>query len=92
MFPRIYLTATKYASILYVKELGYMIVNMIIEAIRRQIKTCGKTRYRIAKETSVGEDQLCRIMQGKTCTVETADILLKYFGLTIAKNKRRKSR
>jgi plasmid maintenance system antidote protein VapI len=68
-----------------------MIVSMIIETIRKQIESCrkkGKTRYRIAKETGVGEDQLCRIVQGKTCTVETADILLKYFGLTIAKKKR----
>ena len=64
-----------------------MIVNTIIEVIRRHIKTCGKTRYCIAKETGVGEDQLCRIMQGKTCTVETADVLLKYFGLTIAGEK-----
>ena len=64
-----------------------MIIRMIIEAIRKHIKSCGKTRYRIAKETGVGEDQLCRIMQGRTCTVETADILLKYFGLTVAKKK-----
>lgn len=67
-----------------------MIVRMIIETIRKQIEQCGKTRYRIAKETGVGEDQLCRIMQGRTCTVETADILLRYFGLSIAKSKRNK--
>ena len=69
-----------------------MIVNMIIETIRKQIynaKKKGKTRYRIAQETGVGEDQLCRIMQGRTCTLKTADILLKYFGLTIAKTKRK---
>jgi len=65
---------------------------MIIETIREHIKMCGKTRYRISQDTGVSEAQLCRIMQGKTCTVETSDILLKYFGLTIAKNKRRKSR
>ena len=64
-----------------------MIIRMIIETIRKHIKSCGKTRYRIAQETGVGEDQLCRIMQGRTCTVETADILLKHFGLTIAKKK-----
>lgn len=69
-----------------------MIVSMIIETIRKHINKCGKTRYRISKETGVGEDQLCRIMQGKTCTVETADILLKYFGLTIAKKDKRKVR
>ena len=69
-----------------------MIVNMIIETIRKHIynaKKKGKTRYRIAQETGVGEDQLCRIMQGRTCTVETADILLKYFGLTISKKKQK---
>lgn len=67
-----------------------MIVSMIIETIRKYIKSCGKTRYKIAKDTSVGEDQLCRIMQGKTCTVETADKLLKYFGLTITKKEKHK--
>ncbi len=67
-----------------------MIVNMIIETIRKHIKTCGKTRYRIAQETGVGEDQLCRIMQGRTCTVETADVLLKYFELTITKKSKKK--
>ena len=66
-----------------------MIIRMIIEAIRKPIKSCGKTRYRIAQETGVGEDQLCRIMQGRTCTVETADILLKYFGLELKLKKKR---
>jgi len=90
-FMIIHLTATKHRFILYVKEFGYMIVRMIIETIRRHIKSCGKTktRYRIAKETGVGEDQLCRIMQGKTCTLETAEKLLEYFGLTIAKRQRK---
>jgi hypothetical protein len=67
-----------------------MVALMIIETIRKHIKGCGKTRYRISKETGVAEAQLCRIMQGKTCTVETADILLKYFGLELVAKKRRK--
>ena len=86
-----YLTSTKYEFILYAKELRYMIVSMIIEKIRKQIESCskrGKTRYRISKDTGVGEDQLCRIMQGKTCTLETAERLLKYFGLTVTKKKK----
>jgi hypothetical protein len=62
---------------------------MIIEKIRHNIENCGKTRYRIAKDSGVGEDQLCRIMQGKTCTLETAEKLLKYFGLTITKSKKK---
>ncbi|MGD1041490.1 MAG: helix-turn-helix transcriptional regulator [Sedimentisphaerales bacterium] len=66
---------------------------MIIETIRKHIEMCGKTRYRICQESGVSEAQLCRIMKGKTCTVETADILLKYFGLTITgKNRSKKSR
>ncbi|MFA5271984.1 MAG: hypothetical protein WC412_06590 [Candidatus Omnitrophota bacterium] len=69
-----------------------MVLSMIIEAIRKQIKTCGKTRYRIAKDTGIGEDQLCRIMQGKTCSVETADILLKHFGLAILPQKPKSKR
>jgi hypothetical protein len=69
-----------------------MILSMIIETIRKHIKTCGKTRYRIAKDTDVFEEQLCRIMQGKTCTVKTADILLKYFGLAILPKKEKSKR
>ena len=67
-----------------------MIVCMIIEIIRKHIRTCGKTRYRIAQESGVGEDQLCRMMQGRTCTVETADILLKYFGIELKPKKSNK--
>jgi len=62
---------------------------MIIERIRKQIETCGKSRYRISKETGIDKAALCRIMQGGSCKVETADILLKYFGLTITKDKKR---
>ena len=86
-FQILCLTDTKYEFILHSKEFNYMIVYMIIETIRKHIKNCGKTRYRISKETDVGEDQLCRIMKGKTCSVETADKLLEYFGLTITKKK-----
>ena len=69
-----------------------MVALMIIETIRKHIKSCGKTRYRISKETGIAEAQLCRIMQGKTCTVETADILLKYFGIELTEKKRKSKR
>jgi len=69
-----------------------MILSMIIETIRKHIETCGKTRYRIAKDTGIGEDQLCRIMQGKTCAVETADILLKYFWLELVPKKLKRTK
>jgi len=62
-------------------------MSMIIEKIRRQIETCGKSRYQISQDTGIDEAALCRIMQGGSCKVETADILLDYFGLTIAQKK-----
>ena len=67
-----------------------MVVCMIIEIIRKNIEKSGKTRYRISKETGVAEAQLCRIMQGKTCTVETADVLLKYFGIELVAKREKK--
>jgi hypothetical protein len=65
---------------------------MIIELIRKQIKTCGKSRYRISLDTGIEQAVLCRIMQGKDCKTETADILFKYFGLTISEKGKTKKR
>jgi len=56
---------------------------MIIGEIRRQIKKCRVSRYQISKDTGIDEATLCRIMQGQSCKVETADELLKYFGLKV---------
>ena len=56
---------------------------MIIEILRECILAYSKSRYQLSKETGVGEDQLCRIMQGKTCTLETADKLCIYFKLKL---------
>ena len=69
-------------------KVNVIIMFMIIRTIKKQIKSCGKTRYRISQESGVSEAQLCRIMQGKTCTVETADILLRYFGLELKLKKK----
>ena len=60
---------------------------MVIELIRKRIETCGKTRYRISQETGVSEAQLCRVMQGKTITIETAEVLLRYFGFEVVQKK-----
>ena len=56
---------------------------MIIETIRKQIKKSGLSRYRISQDTGVDQATLTRLIQGKTITVETAEILLKYFGLEL---------
>lgn len=61
---------------------------MIMELIRKQIETCGKSRYRISKDTGIDKAALSRIMQGGSCKAETVDILLNYFGLTIVKKKK----
>ena len=72
---------------------AYNVNRMIIEMLRKQIKTCGKSRYQISKDTGIDQAALCRIMQGGSCKVETVDILLKYFGLEIKlKKKKRKKR
>jgi hypothetical protein len=65
---------------------------MIIEELRKQIRACGKSRYQINADTGIDNAALCRIMQGGSCKVETADILLKYFGLTISKKPKKKGR
>ena len=59
----------------------------IIKTIQKEIKTCGKTRYRIGKDTGVEQAVLCRILQGGSCKAETADALLDYFGYELKKKE-----
>jgi len=56
-----------------------------MKRIRKEIETCGKSRYRISIETGIDKAALCRIMQGGSCKAETADILCKYFGYELIK-------
>ena len=63
--------------------------NMIIEIIRRRIKKSGKSLNQIGRETGIDKAALSRIMHGGSCKVETADILLKYFGLELVPKKRK---
>ena len=63
---------------------------LIMIVIRRHIQACGKTRYRISQDTGVDEATLCRIGAGKACSTETADILLKYFGIELVAKKGKK--
>ena len=62
---------------------------MILDTIKKEIEKSGKSRYQIAKESGVSESQLCKIMQGKTVYCETADILLKHFGLEVKPKKKK---
>jgi len=70
-----------------VHQVGSIIVIMIIEEIRKQIEKSSESRYKISKDTGIDEAALCRIMQGGSCKVETADKLLTYFGLTVTEKK-----
>lgn len=59
----------------------------VIEIIRKEIKTCGKTRYRIAQDTGVSEAQLHKLIHGGSLKAETVGTLLEYFGYEIRKKK-----
>jgi len=65
---------------------------MIIEKIRKGIKSSGKSMNQISRDTGIDKAALCRIMQGGSCKAETVDKLFKYFGLTIIKKPKRKAR
>ena len=65
---------------------------MIIENIAKAIKKSGKSRYQIAKDTSIDQAVLCRIATGSgtgSCTTKTADILCKYLGLELLPKKQK---
>jgi transcriptional regulator with XRE-family HTH domain len=62
---------------------------MIMKTIRECIKKRGISRYKISQDTGVDQAQLCRVMQGKTITAETADVLLKYFGFELIRKARK---
>lgn len=78
----------KYKSI--IKIIDFEVVLMIMEIIRKHIRNCGKSRYRISQDTGIDEAALCRMMQGAGCNVETVDILCKYFGFELVEKRVRK--
>ena len=63
---------------------------MIFEQIIKAIEKSGKSRYQIWKDTGIDQAVLCRLMQGGSCTVKTADILCHYLGLELKPKKSRK--
>ena len=61
---------------------------MLMELIRNEILTCGRSRYEISKATGIDKAVLCRIMQGGSCKAETLDLLFEYFGLAVVEAKK----
>jgi transcriptional regulator with XRE-family HTH domain len=66
----------------------------ILEAIRREIKASGLSRYAISKETGIDQAQLSRLMNGKFgLRIDTLEILADFLGLEILiRPKRKKGR
>jgi hypothetical protein len=63
---------------------------MIMEKIVKAIEKSGKTRYQIWQDTGVSQTILHRIVNGGTASIETLDILCKYFGLELLDKKSNK--
>lgn len=52
--------------------------------LRKSIESCGVTRYRIAKETGIGQSVLSRFMTGKTSlSLDAVDTLAAFMGLEL---------
>lgn len=64
------------------------IVYMIVRCIGHAIGKCGKTRYQISRETGIDQAILCRIVNGGTCGMKTADKLCEYLKLELRPRKR----
>ena len=65
---------------------------MIMENIAKAIRESGKSRYRIAKDTGIDNTVLFRIVNGGSCSIETANILCEYLGLELVKKKKGKAK
>jgi hypothetical protein len=56
----------------------------IPETMRQAIVRCGKSRYRIAKDTGLDVTQLCKFMKGQTgLSIASLTVLADYLDLEI---------
>ncbi len=61
------------------------------EQIRRAIESCGKTRYRLAKETGIDESLLSRFVRGKSnLSLKLVDKLAQNIGFSVQVPKKRR--
>ena len=64
---------------------------MINEILLKEINRCGKSRYKISVDTEINESALSRFVNGQRgLSVDSADILLKYFGYELIKLRAKK--
>jgi transcriptional regulator with XRE-family HTH domain len=61
------------------------------DQVRHAIKTCGQSRYAIAKATGISNSTLSRFMSGERgLTMKALDILADHLGLNIVVDESRK--
>ena len=60
---------------------------MIAEQITKAIEKSKISRYQISKDTGIDQSVLFRIVNGGSCSLETADILCHYLGLELKPKK-----
>jgi hypothetical protein len=63
---------------------------MILKKLAEAIEKSGKSRYQIWQDTRIDQAVLHRIMNGGSCSIETAERLCDYLGLELAPKKRKK--
>lgn len=61
-----------------------------MEKLVEAIKNSKHSRYEIWQQTGVDQSVLHRIVNGGSCSIETADRLCEFLGLELVQNKRRK--
>jgi len=65
----------------------------LIDALRREVKRAGVSRYRIAKDTGITQDILSRFVNGERgLSMENIDILCRYLELELTPKNNRKAR
>ena len=57
------------------------------DMLRKEIKTCPESCYRIAKNTGIDKAALSRFLRGGSLKLGTVDILIDYFGLEIKRKR-----
>ncbi len=63
------------------------------ESLRRAIDNAPITRYRLCKETGIGQPTLSRFMHGKAgLTIENLDLVCEHLGLQLVESKTSKKR
>jgi plasmid maintenance system antidote protein VapI len=68
-------------------------VNMLNEILKKEINSCGKSRYKISTDTGIDAAILCKYINGQRgIKADTADKLLRYFNYKIVKKTAQKEK